>query len=65
MAQVYRDNLDSYFVDLKARDVTRQIAAATRLADQASETAMKHGLAVNHSVATWAVGLHRTADALR
>ena len=36
MAQVYRDNLDSYFVDLKARDVTRQIAAATRLADQAT-----------------------------
>lgn len=31
--------------------------ACTRLADQASETAMKHGLAVNHSVATWAVGL--------
>jgi len=31
--------------------------ACTRLADQASETAMKHGLAANHSVATWAVGL--------
>jgi hypothetical protein len=42
MAQVYRDNLDPHFVDLKSRDVTRQIAAATRLADQATAAFRAH-----------------------